>query len=276
MAEKKDKIKPLNQQNNLRYIYNTRKFLVWAGFFGLLSVILIAVSIVPQINSVTELYGDLINENKRLAQLRIKVAQLVDSNDSLIIANADKVEQALPSQKPLLELMTALNDVGTNAKVRFNDISLTPGKISTESAETKTSSRKKSSSTNRNSYESLDLDITVTGDINNINTFFSDIEKIAPFTTITAMTLNEKSTDSQNVDSTNAIFEAKLTITTYFFPKEINVNIDARIPELSVSQREIIDNLQEFTYIDVEEQYEIRGGGLQNLFPGVGSLPSIQ
>lgn len=274
MSEKKP-LQPLNQQNNLRYIYNTRRYLVWSGFFGLLTVLLIFVSIIPQINSISGLYSDLIKENKRLAQLRIKVAQLVDSNDSLIITNAEKVDKALPSTKPLLELMTALNQVGTNTNVRFNDISLTPGKISTDSADTKTSSRKTKATSGKESYESLNLDITVTGNINDINQFFTEIEKIAPFTTITAMTLNEKSADSQFADSSTAFFEAKLTITTYFFPKEISVNIDAKIPELTVSQREIIDNLQNFTYINVDEQFEIRGGGLENLFPGVDALPSI-
>ncbi|NCN87741.1 MAG: hypothetical protein GW941_02505 [Candidatus Pacebacteria bacterium] len=266
------KIKSLNQQNNLKYIYNTRRYLVWSGFFALLSLILIFLSIIPQISSISGLYSDLIKENKRLAQLKIKVAQLIDSNDSLIITNLDNINQALPSKKPLLELLTSLNTVGNQSRVRFNDISLSPGKISTESAETNQNGRTRSKSTaNPTSYESLFLDVTVTGPLNSINQFLTEIEKIAPFTTITAMTLNEKSVDNTNINSQDAVFEAKLTISTYFFSKSVIVNIDAKIPELSVSQREIIDDLQEFTYTSVEEQFEIRGGGLENLFPNIES-----
>jgi hypothetical protein len=265
------KIKPLNQQNNLKYIYNTRRYLVWSGFFGLLAIILIFASLVPQINSISELYSDLIKENKRVAQLRIKVAQLVNSNDSLIMTNADKINQTLPSKKPLLELLTALNGVGNKSKVRFDDISLTPGKISTDSAETKQSSRKKSkAASSTTKHETLHLDVTVTGGINNINLFLTEIEQIAPFTTITAMTLNEKSIDNATIDSGDAVFEAKLTISTYFFSKSISVNVDAKLPELTVSQREIIDNLQGFTYSTIEQQDEIKGGGLDNLFPNIG------
>jgi Tfp pilus assembly protein PilO len=271
MAET-SKIKPLNQQNNLRYIYNTRRYLIWSGFFVLLSIALIFASLVPQITSITDLYSDLIEENLRLAQLRIKVAQLIDSNDSLIITNLDNINQTLPSKKPLLELLTSLNTVGNQSQVRFNDISLSPGKISTESAETTESSRSRTKSSVTNTgYETLYLDVTVTGPISNINRFLTEIERIAPFTTITAMTLNEKSLDNTNIDSDDAVFEAKLTISTYFFQKSISVNIDAKLPELSASQREIIDNLQEFTYPSIDEQSEIRGGGLQNLFPNIQS-----
>ncbi|NCN03725.1 MAG: hypothetical protein GW942_01465 [Candidatus Pacebacteria bacterium] len=271
MAET-SKIKPLNQQNNLRYIYNTRRYLVWSIFIILLSLLLTFVSLVPQISSISNLYSDLIKENKRLAQLRIKVAQLIDSDNSLVITNLNNINQALPSKKPLLELLTSLNTVGNQSQVRFNDISLTPGKISTQSGDVRESTRKSNKqTTTKVNYETLFLDLTVTGTISNINQFFTEIEKIAPFTTITAMTLNETSVDSLNKNSSDTIFEAKITITSYFFSKSISVNVDAKLPELTVSQREIIDNLQSFTYTSQNEQYEIQGGGLENLFPNIVS-----
>lgn len=262
-----------NQKNNIRYIYNTRKYLVWAGFLGLLTFVLFLTSLTPQINSISNLYNDLIKENKRLAQLKIKVAQLTDSANSLIVTNSDKVNQALPSKKPLLELLTTLNKVGNDTFVSFDDISLSPGKISTESAETTTTNKNKahSKSTPASKYETMELDVTVTGKINDVNKFLREIEEIAPFSTVTAMSLNEKTSNTIE-KPLESLFEAKITITTYFFTKDVVARIDTTLPELTVAQREIIDTLQNFTYITVDEQYQIEGGGLENLFPGIGSI----
>ncbi|MDH5533521.1 MAG: GspMb/PilO family protein [Candidatus Pacebacteria bacterium] len=269
------KLKTTNQQTNFRYIYNTRKYLVWSGVIGLITVVLLFASLIPQINSITSLYDDLLKENKRLTQLKLKVAQLTDSTNSLIVTNSERVNNALPSKKPLLELLTALNAVGSQTKVSFDDISLTPGKISTESAEPKSSKRSKDKkkTTTSKKYETLSVDINVTGKIENINNFLREIENIAPFSTVTAMSLNERSSNNPNQEFTDAIFEAKLTVSTYFFTKSVAANIDAALPELTVAQREIIDALQGFTYTTLEEQYQIRGGGLENLFPGIGSIP---
>lgn len=273
---KTQELKTTNQQTNFRYIYNTRKYLIWSGVIGIITATLLFVSLIPQINSITSLYNDFLKENRRLTQLKLKVAQLTDSTNSLIVTNSDKVNQALPSKKPLLELLTALNTVGSQTKVSFNNISLNPGKISTESAEPKSTSRRnkdKKKAAVVNKYETLNVDVNVTGKIANINNFLREIEKIAPFTTVTGMALNERSSNNPNQGFSDAVFEAKLTISTYFFTRSVSANIDAALPEFTVAQRKIIDALQDFTYTTIEEQYQIKGGGLENLFPGIGSIP---
>ena len=121
-------------------------------------------------------------------------------------------------------------------------------------------------------YETLHLDLSVSGKIDNINDFLRQIENIAPFTTVTEMSLNEKTNTSVDDSFSKNTFEAKLTISTYFFTRNLNTNIDAALPELTVIQREIIDQLQNFTYTDIDEQYQIQGGGLENLFPGIGAI----
>ena len=140
---KNNSSKKATQKTSFKYFYNTRKYLVWSGIVGLITLALLFASVIPQFNSISKLYSNLIKENKRLAQLKIKVAQLIDSENSLIVANSDKVNQALPSKKPLLELLTSLNNVGQESQVLFNDISLTPGKISTSSAKAAPTSKKK-------------------------------------------------------------------------------------------------------------------------------------
>ncbi len=263
----------LNQQNNIKYFYNTRRFLVWASFLGLLSIGIIVLSIVPQISSTSNLYSEMLKENKRLAQLRIKVAQLDDASNSTIFVNSDKINLTLPSKKPLLELLSGLNNIGNKTQVSFADISLTPGKISTESGETAASAKKKEANTGAKKYEVLDLDVTVTGKIQNINQFLKEAELLAPFTNVTAMTLNERTTSGQVTSFADTLFEAKLTITTYFFNRAITANIDTSLPELTAAQQTVINGIQNFTYTTIETQNEIKGGGLENLFPNVNSLP---
>lgn len=266
----------LNQQNNIKYFYNTRRFLVWTGFLGLLSVGIILLSIVPQINSTNKLYNEMLKENKRLAQLRVKVSQLDDASNSTILVNSDKINSTLPSKKPLLELLSGLNGIGNKTQVSFNDISLTPGEISTKSAESAATKKKKESNIAAKKYEVLDLDVTVTGKIQNINQFLKEVELLAPFTNVTAMALNEKTTNNQDLSFSDTVFEAKLTITTYFFNRAITATIDSSLPQLTAAQQSVINGIQNFTYTTVEAQSEIRGGGLENLFPNVDSLPNVE
>jgi len=266
----------LNQQNNIKYFYNTRRFLVWTGFLSLLSVGIILLSIVPQVNSTTNLYNEMLKENKRLAQLRVKVAQLDDASNSTILVNSDKINSTLPSKKPLLELLSGINGIGNKTQVSFNDISLTPGEISTKSAESATTKKKKESNVAAKKYEVLDLDVTVTGKIQNINQFLKEVEILAPFTNVTAMTLNEKTSNNQDLSFSDTVFEAKLTITTYFFNRAITATIDSSLPELTAAQQSVINGIQNFTYTTLEAQNEIKGGGLENLFPNVDSLPNVE
>lgn len=262
----------LNQQNTFKYFYNTRRFLIWSAFLGGLAVCLIILSIVPQVSSINNLYNEMLKENKRLAQLRVKVAQLDDAANSTIILNADKINMTLPSRKPLLELLSGLNSIGNKTRVSFNDISLSPGRISTESAEVATTGRRGATVAPKR-YETLDLDVTVTGQIQNINQFLKEVEMLAPFTNVTAMTLNERV--GSQLTGSETTFEAKLTITTYFFNRAITATIDASLPQLTAAQQNVITGIQSFTFTTIEAQNEIRGGGLENLFPNVGSLPSM-
>lgn len=263
----------LNKQNNLKYLYNTRKYLFWAGFLVLLMVVMIFSSLVPQFESITKNYNIMIKENRRLAQLRIKVAQLDQTSGSLVFTNAEKINQALPSKKPLLELLTGLSNVGNKARVSFTDIALSPGTISTESAQVAAPTTQRKGAAAPRSYDRLSLDVTVTGPISNINQFLADIENIAPFSTVTALSLNEASAERQVAGTQEAFFEAKLTVSTFFFTREVSAKIDAAIPEITPAQREVVDALQKFTYTSVEQQSVIKGGGLQNLFPGIGAVP---
>jgi len=275
--------KKLPQQANLKYLYNTRKYLFWAGFLGLLMTGILIFSIIPQIMASMELYNDLISENKRFSQLKIKAAQLDESASSLLMSNKDKINQALPSRKPLLELLSGLNLVGQKTQVSFTDISLNPGKISTESAQlaetsSTKSSKKKKAKKSPPKYDVLNLDVTVTGGIDNVNQFLSEIEKIAPFTTIVDLALNERSDRSGlDEDSAQTVFEAKITVTTYFFTKEIAANVNALLQsELTVPERKVVEDLQDFTYTSLEQQSQIRGGGLENLFPNISAFPGLE
>lgn len=266
----------LNQQNSIKYFYNTRRFLVWAVFLGVLAVGLTIFSLIPQVQSASGLYSDMLKEGKRLAQLKLKLAQLDDAANTAIMINADKINAVLPSKKPLLELLTGLNNIGGKSNVIFSNISLTPGKISTDSAEVETNVRKRSRTLVNRQYESLDLDVTVTGPISNVNQFLKQVEMMAPFTNVTAMTLNEKTGPSGIEGGVDSSYEAKVTITTYFFNRPLTATIDAAIPELSAAQQKTIDEIQDFTYTTVQAQDEIRGGGLENLFPNVSTIPGIE
>lgn len=269
-------MKSANLNNlNWRYVFNTRRFLLAAAGCALLSLVLVMMVIVPQFNQILINQSKIDQEKKTLGQLQNKMQALGESNTLDLVNQSKLVDSALPSHKPLLELMSSLNFVASWAQINITDIQLSPGEISTDSSKTATTSKvvTKGKSVAAKAYQNLDVDLTVEGELDRLNMFLKNVENTVPFSTVTKFTLAEIKgrTLADGSNTGNKTYKAELTISTYYFTQSVNAALISPLTPVGNNEQALLTKLKSYTMLNQTQQKEIQGGGSQDLF-GIKSL----
>jgi Tfp pilus assembly protein PilO len=245
-----------------------RRYLVMSVVGGLLIILILFSGFIPQINSLFELNDQINRDEKKLSALRQKAVDLENIEAQEAYRYVDSVDQILPSKKPLLELLTSLNMVATRNNVRFNNLSLTPGEIASESAEflssAKSSKKKRSKKTaNQKEFDTLNVELEISGMFSDMQKFFLDIERVAPLITITGLSLD---INSDNIVKSTDQVKAELVLSTYYFTQSVSAALETSLPNIGSREQEIITEIRGYSYPTVEAQQQVMGGGLEDLF----------
>ncbi|PIR59320.1 MAG: hypothetical protein COU69_00990 [Candidatus Pacebacteria bacterium CG10_big_fil_rev_8_21_14_0_10_56_10] len=266
---------------HLRYILNTRRFMVWTAGLAALTVGLLVVGVVPQALAAVETYQQLKQEQAKLDQLERKVVQLDQVTEEVLISQSQVIDKVLPSSKPLLEALAALSAVADNSGVRFEQVQLSPGAIATTSAQRFSATQPPPSvglGPSDSRFDSLELDVTVSGDIGSVTTFLRQVERIAPLTTIQKMTLKPQADNRSGSDGSSSrgpgpsFFQVDLRLSSMFFTQLVTTQVDTPLPDFGGRQQEILTEVRGYTFPTLEQQREIIGGGSEDLFSGQTSL----
>lgn len=248
-----DKPKPFN----LQLFLNTRRYLALAIAFGLGAAVLLFSATYPQVKGVVANNKELKQETEKLLLTKKKAAELSQLRSSPEFAQADKVNEVLPSHKPILELLSSVHRVAKEAQVGINNLEVSPGEIASEAAQVKKEAAGKN-------YISLDLVLNVTGKRENVEQFMILIEQASPITTITKLSINTstKKTELGERETTSAALE----LSAYFFTKTIKATIEDPLPVIGQQERDVFQTIGEFESSGMEEQTKIIGGGKEDLF----------
>ncbi len=215
-------------------------------------------AILPQITSITETRAKLTTQQKEVKAINLKLQELEANRLSPEFSQVDTVNQVLPTKKPLLELMTSLNAISGLTQVTISDLKINPGQIATDSSQLRTSTVP-----NKNGYDSLELNLAVSGQLANIQRFLSLIEQVSPITTITKINLNR----SSKVASGSAATKADLTLSVHYFTQEVKSSLMAPLPKITQREKEIFQTIQKFTIPVSDTTNQVEGGGNTNPFP---------
>lgn len=239
---------------NYKLFWNTRKELVLAILFFVISAMILFIGIISQIAPIRADLDQLKSHQAELDKFAEKSAQLqqlaADPNSNQFSA----IDEVLPSHKPLLEILSNLNAVANNSEVIIKNFSLNPGEIATD-----TTKVKKSSSDQK--YDYLDLDFSVSGALWKIQNFINLIEQVTPISTITNISI------SRNIDEDkNAQAQADLVLRTFYFTQPIKTTITSPLPVIAASERKIISSINELSPNNLEKQENVISGDRGNLF----------
>ncbi len=239
---------------NWRLFWNTRKELVLAVLFFILSSLIIFIGIIQQISPIKANLSKLKDRETEEAKFLEKTKQLqqlaVDPN----FKQSSNIDEVLPSHKPLLEILNNLNNVANTAEVTIKNFSLNPGEIASDTTKVK-------KSTTEQRYDYLDLDFSVSGSLWKIQNFLSLIEQVTPISTITSISIN------RNIDEDkNAQAQADLILRTFYFTQPIKTTITSPLPAIATTDQQILNNVNELIPNSLKEQNEIITGDRGNLF----------
>ena len=240
------------------FVYTRRNLLVSLAIL-FAAILVIAFAIWPQITSITETRAKLAKEQKELQKVTIKLRELDTIKVSEEFNQTDKVNQVLPSRKPLLEFLSGLNTIAGITQVAVSDLKVNPGQIATDSSQLKTATRK----TGQANYDFLDLKLAVSGQLHDIQRFLSLIEQISPITTITQIDLNR---DKKSGASGVILTKAELTLRVHYFTQQITTSLTTTLPQITSREKNIFKTIQDFTIPVAENPTKVTGGGNANPF----------
>lgn len=247
---------------NWRLFWNTRKELVLAVLFFIMSIMIALLGIVAQISPIQTDMQKLKSKEDELAKFFDKAQQLKQLSVDPQFNKSSDIDKVLPSHKPLLEILSNLNDVANNTEVVIKNFSLNPGEIATDTTKVK-------KSTSEQKYDYLDLDFSVSGPLWKIQNFLNLIEQVTPISTITSISIN------RNIDQDkNAQAQADLVLRSFYFTQPIKTTITSPLPVIATNDRKILNNINELIPNNLTQQEAVITGDRGNLF-GIQDL-SIQ
>lgn len=270
-----DIVAELKQVNFRRLIY-VRRYLLISIAMCVTALCIALFAILPQVESIISTQSMIRTENTTLANLQRKIQGLAQVNDLEEYANRDKVDQALPFQKPLLPVLETARRVSVETGARIISIETTPGRLASISAQraNATSSGLEAAGSapvttavdSVHGVDKMDVSVTVQGTLAQISNFISAVESSTPITSVTEIRL----TDSLRTEGAAPEFSAGLRLSSYYFTRAIEVAIDAPLPETGVKERAFLQELENYTIgANTNQSETVEGGGQQDLF-GIG------
>ncbi len=258
MSVKKEEKKPVN----LKVFIATRQFFLTTAALVLTILVLLLAAIIPQINASWNLYNQMQAEKPKLEKLKSKLVELQNVQFAPEYAQKATVEQALPSYKPLIELLGSLNSVASTTGVSIDHFEINPGEIATSAASVAKKASKKSGGPENVDY--MDLEIKVSGTFEQVTNFLVSVEKVSPFTSILTMSFGDANSESEEVVADRQL-EATLETRTYFFTQSVKATVEAPLPKLTAEDQTVLSELNVFSAIEIPVQNNIQGG-VEDLF----------
>ena len=118
-------------------------------------------------------------------------------------------------------------------------------------------------------YDQLNLELSILGELNQVKEFMNLIERVSPLTTITSLTIDRKTTSFTTEDQ--QLTRADLFLNTYYYTKPISSTLSSALPDITVEEKDIFQEILDFTPPEVESQTQIIGGNNTDLF-GIDGL----
>jgi Tfp pilus assembly protein PilO len=247
---------------NLHLLVVTRQYLLYTIGLAVLILALFGGLFIPQARESYDTFTKLQNEKPNTAKLTQKKNALDSIPATAEYAQIEIVDKALPSRKPVLELLTSLNTVSQNTGVRIESFNLSPGLVASDSATEKTQK------SGTSSYGALKVAVDISGTFKQVQDFIIQVERVSPFTTVTTMDLSGTLDETKAADADQQ-FKASLDTETYFFTQSIAVRVDTPLPIIAQPEQLVLGALAAFAPINVPLQTEVTGGGTDDLFKAV-------
>ncbi len=253
---------------NWRSLTTNRRYLVWTVVSGLVLTLTVFSGLIPQAQTLIDLRSELKTAQSQLESLQAKVNDLENIEARQAYQARDSVDQIMPSRKPLLELLAGLNAVASRDHISFTNFSLSPGEISSASADFLESARtektrRTSAKRGSEGYETMPIELEIEGEFNQVQEFLTNVERSAPLVTITSLALNIAG--DEMIAPTDKV-KAELVLQSYFFTQSIAAALEKSLPVIGTAEERVIKEIESYYYPSTAVQERIISGGYEDIF----------
>ena len=248
---------------NLKILLNTRRHLIESVALFLVAGLILIFATIPQIRTSLSINDQVEKEKPKVAKLESKLANLENVLVTSEFAQSQLVNLALPSKKPLIELLISLQSSALQSQAEIINFEVSPGSLATESAQIKTTSR------NSQGSDYLEMEVSLSGTFASIQQFLKYTEQFTPFTIISRISIDVPEEDLESITTSPDETTADLTIRTYYFTKVVESSVDSILPTMTDANRSVLNQLADYQHIIVPQQQQIEGGGNLEIFGDV-------
>lgn len=225
-------------------------------FFVLVVIILTTLFLlIPKVNQFIEIKRKISSQEKDISTLSMKIADLSSLSEADLVDNSNLLLEALPAGNEFFVFLGAVKKVAQESGLTIEDFDLTPGVVSTGSAE---AGKKFDVYTNP-------IKITFSGSYEDIRKFMDRLEKSLPTVIADELKITASLISTSSADISSG---GKMQVSYYFLPvsKQLS-DYYAPLPKISSEEQKEIEGLKTFDrYVPVGEEEGTVVVGRENLF----------
>ncbi|MGD9129902.1 MAG: hypothetical protein PVJ09_05440 [Candidatus Woesebacteria bacterium] len=245
---------------NLRLFMSTRRFMFFGIICFVVAFLMVFLFTYPQLGAISELRNKISPQERKLKSYEQKVLKLNQIQSMPEFQQSSKVDEVLPSYKPLLELLSNFNQIAKQTEVKFTKFELSPGEIASPGAELAISKRQSVTG-----YDTLEVEMTVEGELKQVDQFMNLIERITPLTTIIDFSIQRRGI-AQGQSASKVKAEAEILTHTYFYTQTVEATLHANLPQIGQTEIKVLNLIEELKPSEFKQQTQIIGGDKEDLF----------
>lgn len=220
--------------------------------FPVLVVILILFSVItilkPKIDELFKLRKNISKQKEELALLSQKVAILESYDQNELKTRVNQIAKVLPAEKNGPLGLVIFRSLTSEHNLLLDSLDINVGELSTESAKPKTKEEV---------LPSLEININISGSLDDFYNFLADVEQTTPITKINQVSMSREG---------NTV-EGKVTLSSYYLnlPKDIGKTTREIIP-ITLEEEKVFQQVIRFKSAPAGETLPLVTSGKENPF----------
>lgn len=239
--EKENPLANLKLSTIVLYLKRHTYLTVAVASWGVMGILTLGV-LIPQINLISDHNQKLTIEEKKLSDLQTRSTFLTSLNSQELTDEASVLQKVLPSQKPVMPLISSIEKLASDANVSLQSFELTPGVVATEGATPSLQTMLPVKGIVEG-VGPLPLKMEVQGGFAQMNTFFKTLDVLIPLINVRTIEFTVLSQNRSALDPTTR-YKATIELDSlYALPGSGKIDPSPVLTALNTQERSLMASL---------------------------------
>lgn len=243
-----------------------RTFFALSIVSWIIILILTLAVLVPRISQTLALRAHVVALRDDIAKKQTQLATLASLTQSQIVRDQEVLRGVLPQEKPVLPLLYSLDRLAIASQVSVSNFTISPGLLGTGSAKLDANV---TPTTISPILLALPLKMNVTGQFENLRSFFTSLDSVVPFIQVDSIEFGVVQSTTAPVVASSSAYTADVKLSTLYIGRALKG--DGDIVLFTKDQQDLLSQLtQAYTQRETDAANERAGiaspSGKTNLF----------